>query len=754
MERADSSAGSSTFRDPTSLLRERQQPNVTAPMPSASALHTAQKRTALLEELKRENAIKMADENDLHCVLGYAEDIGWTCSQAIARRILELLQTGPGFCWNGTQWRTPDDRLVFGQRMEEHLVDNFVGLCQTIVKTAKDINGGAQSKPLWSKAATYQKFKAWETRAAEARDVKDLEEALEAVSLGQARRVVSDPTKEANFPAQSQQEAEQSSSHPGARPVTANPAGKAASLRISSHAAASGSDVSPRIASSPHPTRGKLKPDAVLLHQDNRVFGDPDEDEATNSQEPLLWSDIRWTIEAKRGTASADFDLAFGDALVRALRIKDTWDTAGNVYCAVLGNTELTLVCVNAGEVIQMPHIDAQTDPDLFIRALLLMVSHGSCHDFWAQPTFGATPAFLDLRPGNKITLTPMAGIESFAGSLVWQSHVQEKDWFYKFSEHGFPLRLCGSRTVVLSGHGVLDGKCRWNFVFKLSFMRPQVAAVEGEMVASLQQSKQLSHSMKERLPQLLRYGLCDVDRDDPFTRTFHETHRIPVAALFVPDRFFPLANLKLWQVALVLADVVFSIGVLWRNERVLHNDISIGNVGCCLPPEAMGAQREGLLARARHVVGLLQSDQPFADRLSALEADDASQGQPVGSFCDFGNARRGGTNHDTAIPSADERKEEMGRTKSATYTFWSKGDWERWERAHHGTTRAATRHGPEDEVEGILYVFIALASAAILPSDQTDWCSLSSSDMKSIAAADAPTFAIVRIHSDSPDAC
>ncbi|CAO1627780.1 unnamed protein product [Sympodiomycopsis kandeliae] len=290
-------------------------------------------------------------------------------------------------------------------------------LCQTILVTAKHIE--SEEGSLWSRAAGQQRFKCWETKAAETRAEapKHLPEALQGLHLAQS--VPSDPTDKTVV--RQDVEVERSTSMTGQRPATANPGGRVGSSEIPQAVATTGSDLHPAIARSPHPVIGKSKPDAVLLHEANRLFVEDEEDlEKTDKKkyQSLLWSDIRLTIEAKKGTRTSDFEIAVGDALVRALRIKDTWNFTGNVYCIIVANAQLTFLCVNAGKIVEMPMIDAQKSPIRFIRALLTATSHGACHDHWtADISPRCSPAFLNPTCGNTIDLLPLSGVETLSGN-------------------------------------------------------------------------------------------------------------------------------------------------------------------------------------------------------------------------------------------------------------------------------------------------------------------------------------------------
>lgn len=230
-------------------------------------------------------------------------------------------------------------------------------------------------------------------------------------------------------------------------------------------------------------------------------------------------------------------------------------------------------------------------------------------------------------------------------------------------------------------------------------------------MLAKLQAST-LSPNIKTRIPDLLKCGQSEVHDKDPFRKAFPDTSRIAVICVLAQGGFHPLHHMDLWYAALALADLIFLVGELWSHGAIIHNDVSLGNVGSCISIHQVKLQKASLLKGAKEITTVLQDPGlTAADKLVALRDNDEKSGMPVGAFCDFGNARCASCSHDTVLPSEEERRRELKQTRSATYAFWSKADGDRHGRTHKGTTYAFTRHGPEDEVEAMMFVFLALAS-------------------------------------------
>lgn len=161
--------------------------------------------------------------------------------------------------------------------------------------------------------------------------------------------------------------------------------------------------------------------------------------------------------------------------------------------------------------------------------------------------------------------------------------------------------------------------------------------------------------------------------------------------------------SLKSWQSAFVMADVCLLVYVLWKQEGILHSDISGGNVCSLLSREALERQRAECLDRSEQVRSGLGGT-CAAEELASLVAQDFWLGGPLGCLIDLSNAAQGTDEFDSTIPGAEERQRQLEQTRSATYAFWSRSDWERLVASRSGWV-PGTRHGPDDELEALLCV-------------------------------------------------
>lgn len=425
-----------------------------------------------------------------------------------------------------------------------------------------------------------------------------------------------------------------------------------------------------------------------------------------------------------------------------------------------------------------MPPIDGEKRPADFIRLILLVASHGTCRSYWDQRRSdgdGSTgeqtcPDYLQPQINDILTVTalpsdmvcdqeirglgirdPHSLLADLTGSLAFRSDVTKKDWYFTPSRRSIPFRLCGSRTGVFAAHGIVHtklSKSRENVVVKHSFPKRAALGLEPAFYFLLQKSDKISETIKMRLPTVLLHGRAQVDAIDPFETTFGDDSRfrVPVMTVF-PETRFLLKSLSVWQLALVLADVVFLVQVLWEQEHILHHDISLGNVCSRLNAAEMDARTHEVLGRFRKVHHTLATQSPLV-ALETLMERDGSAGVPIGCLIDFGNACKASVEHDTAPPSDEELARQVSQTRSGTQAFWSALDWTRAHNFAVGLPPPRTRHGPEDELQGLLFVFVAIESelAAGPHSDRT-WSKLERDEWKAIATlAQARFFAEVSV--------
>lgn len=428
-----------------------------------------------------------------------------------------------------------------------------------------------------------------------------------------------------------------------------------------------------------------------------------------------------------------------------------------------------------------MPPIDAEKRPADFIRLILLVASHGTCRSYWddrrsdsggSSLGYQTCPDYLQPQLNDILTVTALPSdmvcheeiqalgfddadsiLADLTGTLAFRSDVTRRDWYFVPSRRSIPFKLCGSRTGVFAAHVIVtshSSTSRRNVVVKYCFPKQAALGLEPACCLLLQDSNKIGASIKMRLPTVLLYGRAQVDAVDPFETLFgHDPRfRVPVVMVF-PETRYLLSTLTPWQCALVLADIVFLVQVLWEQEHILHHDISLGNVCSRLNATEMNGRTNEVLERFRKIHQILASQSPSV-ALEALTAQDGTAGVPVGSLIDFGNACRASVLHDTAPPSDEELAKQIAQTRSATQAFWSALDWARAEASANGRPPPRSRHGPEDELQGLLCVFLAIESELTAePHSGKTWAKLGREDLKAIVTArPANHFAEVSVRS------
>ncbi|CAO1615928.1 unnamed protein product [Sympodiomycopsis kandeliae] len=699
------------------------------------------------------------------------------------------------------RWQKLSKDPVFGEMQETELVHNVAALANDIISQARKLPAnGSKPKALWREAIQQCAFLAWESKGIEKRAVPDeqgeVTQGLAQIHIEKSNRAVSDTN--AAVARQSPENKEESSAAtpatdhtertgPSRQPLglekrlpstmlasssqTPQKSKRKASRVLSEGYQAlrhqpskllrsafplSGSDPLPVVTKPEHPTRGRSKPDALLLHSDHRAVQSTLNTLPASSKgkgrskdippEKVIATEVRLIIEAKKGTNEAAYLDAVECANLEALIIKNHLKIAGNVYYLILAQAELTLYCANAGAIIKMPSINAEQDPCNFIRLIIFVSSHGHCRSYWDNRRSaswvdlkGDSPDYLLPKSGDTLSIRPLPNslvtpdvaseLQPFAGTLTLRSSVGPRDWYCKPARTALPFRLCGSRTAVFSANGIVaragsESTTRRHLVVKTTFPKKEAIATEPMITSRLQSSAVLSVSIKRRLPTLVMFGRSPLDQIDPFEDVFgaRPQYRVPTVTVFGDPRFH-LYSLQDWQVSLVLADIAFLILVLWKSEGVVHHDISTGNVCSRWSTEHFAEHRDDVLGRFRQIKHILMTHGD-SDWLEAVQAQDAALGAEIGSLIDFGNGAEASAEHDSARPNLAERQREALQTRSATHAFWSALDWERHE-AFVDSVLASSRHGPEDDLEGLLYVFLAIESYRSAKSPDRRWTSL-----------------------------